>query len=130
VLDNATPEEATQARRDWQAIARWTAALEAIDWGLVAPEIDQRIRALTGARPDAPSIQARKTQRSRPVPPPLLVQSLLAFGNDLVARSAMLPLLIDVRRSARLNSVISLAAALVELELEKAPKRAEVAGAE
>jgi hypothetical protein len=60
----------------------------------------------------------------------LLVQSLLAFGNDLVARSAMLPLLIDVRRSARLNSVISLAAALVELELEKAPKRAEVAGAE
>lgn len=130
VLDTATSEEVAQARRDWQAIARWTTALEAIDWGLVAPEIDQKIRSLTGARADAPSIQARKTQRSRPLPPPMLVESLLVFGKDLVARAAVLPLLIDARRSPRLNSVISLAAAVVEFELEKLPRKAAVTGVE
>jgi hypothetical protein len=125
VLDAATSEEVAQARRDWQMIAGWIRAAEAVDWSLVAPDIDRKIRTLTGARPDPPSVQARKAQRSRPVLPPGLVQWLLAFGNELAVRAAVLPLLIDLRRSPALSEAISTAAAMIELELEKLPRKSD-----
>src|SRR6185312_8317502 len=78
VLENVTDEEVAQSRRDWQTIVGWIRAAEAVDWGLVAPEIDSRLRILMGARPDPPSVQARKAQRSRPASPPVFVQSGLA----------------------------------------------------
>jgi hypothetical protein len=122
VLDTSTEEEIEQARRDWQMLARWVHASKTVNWVAVAPEIERKLKSLTGASPDPPSIQARKAQRRRPVPPPIIIQALLAFWDELAARAAVLPFLIHLRRTSWIDCVISIAAAMVDWEFERLPR--------
>ena len=123
ILEVATDDELTQARRDWQALARWVDAAQTVDWNAVSPDVSVRIKSLTGARPDPPSWRARKAQRQRPLPPPDPVRFLMAFWPELAARAAVLPLLIHLRRSPTLNEVITQAVAMVDLGLNGLPRR-------
>jgi hypothetical protein len=125
VLDTAmeTKTEIEQARRDWRMFRSWVDALETVDWDVVAPDMELKIRSLTGARADPPSIQKRKAQRQRPLPPPPIVQAVLAFWDDPAARAAVLPFLIDLRRSPLLDFVISLGAVMLDAEISGLPRR-------
>jgi hypothetical protein len=123
ILENATDDELTQARRDWQALARWVDAAQTVDWNVVSPEVSVLIKSVTGARPDPPSWRTRKARRQRPMPPPDLVQFLMAFWPELAARAAILPLLIHLRRSPELDKVITEAVALVDLGFNGLPRR-------
>jgi hypothetical protein len=123
ILESATDDELTQARRDWQALARWADAAQTVDWNAVTPDVTARMKSLTGARPDPPSWRARKAQRQRPMPPPDLVRFLVAFWPELAARAAILPLLIHLRRSPTLNAVITQAVAMVDLWFKSLPRQ-------
>jgi hypothetical protein len=123
ILENATDDELTQARRDWQALARWVDAAQTVDWNAVGPDVSVRIKSLTGAPADPPSWRARKAQRQRPLPPPDNVRFLVAFWPELAARAAVLPLLVHLRRSPTLNGVITEAVAMVDLWFDRLPRR-------
>jgi hypothetical protein len=123
ILQDATDDELTQARRDWQTLARWVDAAQAVDWNAVSPDVSARIKSLTGARPDPPSWRARKAQRQRPMPPPDLVRFLMDFWPELAARAAILPLLIHLRRSPTLDKVITEGVAMVDSGFDRLPRR-------
>jgi hypothetical protein len=123
ILETASDDELTQARRDWQTLASWVDAAQTVDWNAVSPDVSLRIRSLTGAPPDPPSWRARKAQRQRPMPPPDLVRFLMDFWPELAARAAILPLLIHLRRSPTLNGVITEAVAMVDLGFKSLPRR-------
>jgi hypothetical protein len=123
VLATATDEEIEQARRDWRMLAGWVDAAGAIDWNLISPDIDAKIRALTGAPADPPSWRARKAQRQRPLPAPPLIQFLIAFWPELAVRAAVFSLLIDLRRSPTLDQIITAAAAMIDVEFGRMPRR-------
>jgi hypothetical protein len=123
ILENATDDELTQARRDWQALARWVDAAQTVDWNAVSADVGALIKSVTGARPDPPSWRTRKARRQRPMPPPDLVQFLMSFWPELAARAAILPLLIHLRRSPELDKVITEAVALVDLGFNGLPRR-------
>jgi hypothetical protein len=122
ILENATDEELTQARRDWQALARCVDAAQTVDWDAVSPEMSARI-SLVEARPDPPSWRARKAQRQRPLPPPVPVRLLMAFWPELAVRATALPLLIHYRRLPTMNQVFTEAVAIVDLWLHQLPRR-------
>jgi hypothetical protein len=124
ILGTATDDELGQARRDWQTLARWVDAAQAVDWNAVSPDVTVRIKSMTGERPDPPSWRARKAQRRRPLPPPDLVRFLMDFWPELAARAAVLPLLIHLRRSPALNAAITEAVAIVDLGLSSLPRQA------
>jgi hypothetical protein len=124
VLNNVTGHEAEQARRDWLMLAGWVAIAGTVDWNVVTPDLEPKIRSLLGAPPDPPSWQARKAQRQRPLPPPPLIQVLLSFWKEFPARAAVLPFLIDLRRSPALDQIITTGAAMVQLQFERFPRRA------
>jgi hypothetical protein len=123
IIESATDDELTQARRDWQALARWADAAQSVDWDALSPEVSERIKSLTGAPPDPPSWRARKAQRRRPLPPPDVIRFLLAFWPELAARAAVLPLLIHFRRSPTLNQLFTQAVAMVDLAFDGLPRR-------
>jgi hypothetical protein len=123
VLDTSTDDEIEQAGRDWRMLAGWVDAAKAIDWNLISPEVDLKIKASTGAPPDPPSWRARKARRQRPWPAPPLLQVLIEFWPELAARAAVLPLLIDFRRSPALDQIITESAAMIDLAFERLPRR-------
>ena len=124
VLETATDDEVEQARRDWQMFARWAEAAGTIDWNVVGPALDVKIRSLTGAPPDPPSWRARRAQRRRPSRPPPIVQFFIAFWPELSGRATILPMLLDLRRSPIWGPFITMAAATIDLQLERLPRRA------
>jgi hypothetical protein len=126
VLETVTDDEKKQARRDWQMFARWAEAAGTIDWSMIGPALDAKIRSLTGAPPDPPSWRARKAQRRRPSPPPPIIQFFIAFWPDLAGRVTVLPMLIELRRSSIWGPFITTALATIDLQLERLPRQAAI----
>jgi hypothetical protein len=124
VLETSTDDEIKQARRDWQMFGRWAEAAGTIDWNMIGPALDAKITSLTGSPRDPPSWRARKTQRRRPSPPPPIVQFFIAFWPELSGRVMLLPMLMDLRRSPIWGPIITMAAATIDLQLERLPRRA------
>jgi hypothetical protein len=118
VVANASEEDFEQARRDWRLIDGFIKAAEMIDWNVSTPALEARIKSLAGARPDPPSIRARKAQRVRPLLPPQFIILLRSLLHESVARAVMLVALMAVRRSPHFSNIISEALAGAEAWLE------------
>lgn len=123
VLGDATEQEREQARRDWQMLARWIDAIKDVDWDNIRPEMDAKLRLLMGARAEPQSIIERKTRHRRPLKPPVIIQTFRTLVWSLAARAALLPFLIELRRSPFLDFVISAGAVMFEIELDKLPRK-------
>jgi hypothetical protein len=120
----ANAEELEQARRDWQAIARLTEALETTDWNVAGGGLEAKVEALTKSRPEPPSKRNRKAGRRRPYAKPAVVDLFLSGLLDLKARPYLLALLIGIRRSSRENSTaLTQAIVLAEALVSGLPRR-------
>lgn len=115
----ATEDEAEQARRDCQAIARLVMAAEDIDWSATLPVIEPLVAKVTGAKTEPPSWQARKAQRKRPAAPPTIVGFLATQWRRFDNRAVMIAFLIGARRdpagSKRITEILALAEAALFL---------------
>jgi hypothetical protein len=126
ILATTEGREIEQARRDWQAIARLTEALETVDWNVAGVVLEPKIEALTKSRPEPPSKRARKARRRRPLPRPAIVDLFLDGLCDLKTRPYLLALFIGLRRSSPDNSkVCTQALALAESMLSEFPRGLE-----
>jgi hypothetical protein len=123
ILASADDGEIEQARRDWQTIVGLVDAAEHIDWNMVWPIIEPLVRGVTGSARPPPSKRTRKARRRRPLPPPGIVEFLLALWRDISVRAVFLSYLISVRRSAVHSQILSEILPLAGAALAHLPRR-------
>jgi hypothetical protein len=116
-------EVVEQVRRDWQAITRIAASVASVDWNAVLPVFEAEIAKVDGVRSAPPSWTARKTRRTRALPPPALVKMTLKDLHDFDLRARAFFILIGARSDPEISGVITWVLALAELMLAQLPKR-------
>jgi hypothetical protein len=107
IVADASDDDFEQARRDWRLIAGFMDASGRIDWTAATAAWEARIKSLTGAPPEPPSIRARKAQRVRPLPPPQIVIALRLLRDESGARPVMVAALMAFRRSPYFSNFVS-----------------------
>jgi hypothetical protein len=92
IIRLAQPREIERVRQYWRVIKRIAETVETVDWNK-APPI-----GLFGAKPEPPSWTARKARRSRPLPPPPIIDMFLFLWHDRCARIGFFCLLLIANR--------------------------------
>ena len=129
LVASATEDEAEQARRDWQAIARLVETAEAVDWAASMPAIEPAIARITGEQSDPPSWRARKANRARPQGAPATIGLLLDQWRDYDGRAMMLAFLIGARRDRNRSKRITELIALADWALSLFPRKEQASNA-
>ncbi len=119
VVEQASPDELEQMRRDCRAIDRLAEVAAGVDWRAAMPAIRSAARSVTGDHsPEPPSIRARKEARKRP-PVPVIVRSLLSMWTEFDSRAFLIASLITWRKSpeyrTRLTELLVIAVSALEL---------------
>jgi hypothetical protein len=92
IIRLAQHREIERIRHYWRAIKRIAETAETVDWNK-APPI-----GLFGAKPEPPSWAARKARRSRPLPPPPLIDLFLFVWQDRYGRTLFFCVLLIASR--------------------------------
>jgi hypothetical protein len=118
LIEQASPDDLEQVRRDCRAINRLSELAASIDWHAVQPAMEPAIRSIVGGLPEPPSVRARKGARKRP-PIPIVVQTLMFLWHDLDVRATLVCGLIAFRQSPdhgkRITEILALATWAFEL---------------
>lgn len=115
-------EQAEQARRDCQAIDCLFATVASVDWNAARPGIDPNVAKVAGAKPEPPSWQARRAQRTRALPPPAILRLLSGLWRSNDFRAMIFALSVGVRRFPGYSQNISELLALAEWALSLFPR--------
>jgi hypothetical protein len=125
VIEQASPDELEQVRRDCRAIDRLAETAAGIDWRAAQPVIQSAVRSVIGDHlPEPPSVRARKEARKR-LPVPGIVRFLLSLWGDFDTRAIVIPGLISFRQSAEHGKRITEILALTTWTLELASRLPE-----
>jgi hypothetical protein len=117
VLENASPDQREQVRRDCRAIDRLAKLAATINWHAASPALRSAARSVIGEPPEPRSITERKQARKR-APVPEIVRFLLSMWSEWDVRAIMIPALMVIRQSPehgkRLTEILALATAAAE----------------
>jgi hypothetical protein len=119
VVEQATPDELEQVRRDCRAIERLADVAAGVDWRAAMPAIRSAVRSVTGdSSPEPPSIRARKAARKRP-PIPVIVRFLLSMWTEFDFRALLIASLVTWRKSpeykTHLTELLAIAVSAIQL---------------
>jgi hypothetical protein len=92
IIRLAQRREIERVRQYWRALKRIAETAETLDWNK-APPI-----GLFGAKPEPPSWTARKARRSRPLPPPPIIDLFLSLWQDRYGRTLFFCVLLIASR--------------------------------